>query len=69
MAWLASIYSNMGDHAVAAKYAADLRKAAPHRAELFLKRPPAQGGTVNSTRGLRIFEGLRLALATSPAPR
>jgi len=69
MAWLASIYSNMGDHVAAAKYAADLRRAAPVRAELFLKRPPTQGGTVNSTQGLRIFDGLRLALATSPAAR
>jgi TolB-like protein len=69
LAWLASIYSNMGDRAAAAKYAADLRRAAPHRAELFLKRPPAQGGTVDSTQGLRIFEGLRLALVTSPADR
>jgi tetratricopeptide (TPR) repeat protein len=69
MAWLASIYSNMGDHAAAAKYAADLRRAAPLRAELFLKRPPAPGGTVDSTLGLRIFEGLRVALTTSPAGR
>jgi hypothetical protein len=59
----------MGDHALAAKYAADLRKAAPHRAELFLKRPPAPGETVDSTHGLRLFEGLRVALATLPAPR
>jgi tetratricopeptide (TPR) repeat protein len=69
LAWLASIYSNIGDEAAAAKYAAVLRKAAPHRTEFFLKRPPAQDGTVDSARGLRIFQGLRLALASSPADR
>lgn len=67
LAWLASIYSNIGDVAAAAKYAAALRKAAPTRTELFLKRSPAQD--VNSAHGLRIFQGLRLALATSPADR
>jgi hypothetical protein len=66
---LASIYSNIGDEAAAAKYAAALRKAAPHRTEFFLKRPAAQDGTVNSAHELRIFEGLRLALATSPSDR
>jgi tetratricopeptide (TPR) repeat protein len=69
MAWLASIYSNIGDDTAAAKYAAALRKAAPNRTEFFLKRPLTPGETVNSAQGLRIFQGLRLALATSSADR
>ncbi len=69
VAWLASIYSNIGDEAAAVKYAAALRKAAPNRTELFLKRPLTQDKTISSAQGLRIFQGLRLALATSPAAR
>jgi TolB-like protein len=69
LAWLASIYSNIGDETAAAKYAAALRKAAPNLTELFLKRQLAQDKTINSAQGLRLFQGLRVALAASPADR
>jgi tetratricopeptide (TPR) repeat protein len=69
LAWLASIYSNLGDDAAAAKYALALRKAAPNLTKLFLKRQLDQDQTINSAPGLRIFQGLRVALATSPSDR
>ena len=58
-AWLASIYSTMGDKANAVKYAAALRKMAPNRTQVFL------ASTLDSASGRRrppILDGLRLAL-------
>jgi DNA-binding SARP family transcriptional activator/TolB-like protein len=65
-AWLASIYATLGDKPNAAKYAAVLWKTSPDRTRRFLMRPAGDFNDVNSGRGLRLFEGLRLALGSSP---
>jgi DNA-binding SARP family transcriptional activator/TolB-like protein len=64
-AWLASIYTNIGDKSNAARYATALTKLAPDRTRLFMQRPIQDADNVNGRRRLRIFEGLRLALGAS----
>ena len=61
-AWLASIYSTMGDKANAAKYAAALRKMAPNRTQAFLASTGANPDSASGQRRPPIFDGLRLAL-------
>jgi tetratricopeptide (TPR) repeat protein len=65
-AWLAAIYATLGDKPNAAKYAAVLWKTAPDRTRMFMTRPAGDFNDANSGRGLRLFEGLRLALGSSP---
>jgi DNA-binding SARP family transcriptional activator/TolB-like protein len=65
-AWLAAIYTDVGDKPNAARYATTLRKTAPDRTREFLARPAADFNDVNSGRGLRLFEDLRVALGSSP---
>src|SRR6266511_3782591 len=64
-AWLASIYATVGDKPNAAKHVAALTKIAPGRTQLFMKRPIENTDVVSGRRGLRIFDGLRLALGAS----
>jgi DNA-binding SARP family transcriptional activator/TolB-like protein len=64
-AWLASIYTAMGDKSNAAKYVAALTKIAPDRTRLFMNRPIENTNDVTGRRGPRIFDGLRLALGAS----
>jgi len=61
-AWLASIYSNVGDRANAARYAAALRSMAPDHTRLFLASMSVKSGDVARRKGQPIFDGLRLAL-------
>ena len=63
-AWLASIYANTGDKPNAARYVAVLSKLAPERTKVFLNQPANNAGGANG--GLRIFQGLRLALSAAP---
>jgi DNA-binding SARP family transcriptional activator/TolB-like protein len=63
-AWLASIYTAIGDKSNAAKYVAALTKIAPDRTRLFMNRP-IENTNVTGRRGPRIFDGLRLALGAS----
>jgi tetratricopeptide (TPR) repeat protein len=65
-AWLAGIYTALGDKPNAAKYVAALTKAAPERTRAFLARSPAQVGSGEGGQRLRLFQGLRLALRGSP---
>jgi DNA-binding SARP family transcriptional activator/TolB-like protein len=65
-AWLAAIYTAVGDQSNAARYAAALRKMAPDRTRLFLARPAADFQDVNGGGGLRLFEDLRVALGSPP---
>jgi predicted Zn-dependent protease len=63
-AWLASVYTTMGDQPNAAKYIAALKQLAPAGAERYAGRkfgpvPP------NGWPRTRILEGLRLALAAN----
>ena len=63
-AWLASVYTSMGDQPNAAKYIAALKQLAPAGAERYASRkfgpiPP------NGWPRTRILEGLRLALAAN----
>jgi tetratricopeptide (TPR) repeat protein len=64
-AWLASIYTAIGDKPNAAKYVAALTKIAPDRTRLFMNRPSENTNNVAGRRGPRIFDGLRLALGAS----
>lgn len=64
-AWLASIYATVGDKTKAARYVAALTKMAPDRTRLFMQQPIEDASNVSGRRGLRIFEGLRLALGGS----
>lgn len=61
-AWLASIYSTMGDKANAVKYAAALRKMAPNRTQAFLASTVANPDSASGRRRPPILDGLRLAL-------
>jgi tetratricopeptide (TPR) repeat protein len=63
-AWLASIYTTIGDKSNAAKSVAALTKIAPDRTRLFMSRP-IDTNNVSGRRGPRIFDGLRLALGAS----
>src|SRR5215467_93903 len=63
-AWLASIYTTIGDKSNAAKFVAALTKMAPDRTRLFMNRP-IDTNNVSGRRGPRIFDGLRLALGAS----
>jgi TolB-like protein/Tfp pilus assembly protein PilF len=63
-AWLASIYTTIGDKSNAAKSVAALTKMAPDRTRLFMSRP-IEGNNVAGRRGPRILDGLRLALGAS----
>ena len=63
-AWLASIYTTIGDKSNAAKSVAALTKMAPDRTRLFMNRP-IEGNKVTGRRGPRILDGLRLALGAS----
>ena len=63
-AWLASIYTTIGDKSNAAKSVAALTKIAPDRTRLFMNRP-IDTNNVSGRRGPRIFDGLRLALGAS----
>jgi tetratricopeptide (TPR) repeat protein len=65
-AWLAAIYSDVGDKSNAARYAAALWKTAPDRTREFLARPASEFNDGKSGRELRLFEGLRVALGSSP---
>jgi len=62
-AWLASIYTTIGDKSNAAKSVAALTKMAPDRTRLFMNRPI--GNNITGRRGPRILDGLRLALGAS----
>ena len=62
-AWLASIYTTIGDKPNAAKSVAALTKMAPDRTRLFMNRPI--GNNITGRRGPRILDGLRLALGAS----
>jgi DNA-binding SARP family transcriptional activator/TolB-like protein len=62
-AWLASIYANAGDKPNAARYVAALTKMAPVRTRQFMERSAAPRDGADDVGPLRIFEGLRLALA------
>src|SRR2546430_2963032 len=64
-AWLASIYTAIGDKPNAAKYVAALTKMAPDRTRLFMNRPMEGPNNVIGRRGPRILDGLRLALGSS----
>jgi DNA-binding SARP family transcriptional activator/TolB-like protein len=64
-AWLASIYTTIGDKSNAAKSVAALTKMAPDRMRLFMNRPIESTNNVAGRRGPRIFDGLRLALGAS----
>jgi DNA-binding SARP family transcriptional activator/TolB-like protein len=64
-AWLASIYTTIGDKSNAAKYVAALTKMAPDRTRLFMNRPMEGPNNVIGRRGPRILDGLRLALGSS----
>jgi DNA-binding SARP family transcriptional activator/TolB-like protein len=64
-AWLASIYTTIGDKSNAAKYVAALTKMAPDRTRLFMNRPMEGTNNVMGRRGPRILDGLRLALGSS----
>jgi predicted Zn-dependent protease len=66
-AWLASIYTAIGDKSNAAKYVAALTKMAPGRTRQFMNRPIGDSNNVSGRRGPRIFDGLRLALDASRA--
>jgi DNA-binding SARP family transcriptional activator/TolB-like protein len=63
-AWLAAIYTAVGDKTNGTKYAALIRKTAPDRTRLFLTQSAANAN--DSGRRLRLFEGLRLALGSLP---
>lgn len=65
-AWLAAIYTAVGDKTNGAKYAVVVRKMAPDRTRLFLMQPAGNSNDVDGARRLRLFEGLRLALGSSP---
>lgn len=62
-AWLASIYASAGDKPNAARYVAALTRMAPVRTRQFLERSPVHRDAADDAGPLRIFEGLRLALA------
>jgi len=64
-AWLASIYTTIGDKSNAAKYVAALTKMAPDRTRLFMNRPMKGTNNVMGRRGPRILDGLRLALGST----
>src|SRR5258708_10659157 len=64
-AWLASIYTSIGDKSNAAKYVAALTKMAPDRTRLFMNRSMEGPNNVIGRRGPRILDGLRLALGSS----
>src|SRR6266849_2701887 len=64
-AWLASIYTTIGDKSNAAKYVAALTKMAPDRTRLFMNRSMEGPNNVIGRRGPRILDGLRLALGSS----
>jgi DNA-binding SARP family transcriptional activator/TolB-like protein len=64
-AWLASIYTTVGDKSNAARYVAALSKMAPNRTRAFMKRSIEDSNNINGRRGPRIFDGLRLALGPS----
>jgi DNA-binding SARP family transcriptional activator/TolB-like protein/Tfp pilus assembly protein PilF len=64
-AWLASIYTTIGDKSNAAKSVAALTKMAPDRTRLFMNRPIEGTNNVTGRRGPRILDGLRLALGAS----
>jgi tetratricopeptide (TPR) repeat protein len=66
-AWLASIYTAIGDKSNAAKYVAALTKMAPGRTRQFMSRPIGDSNNMSGRRGPRIFDGLRLALDASRA--
>ena len=66
-AWLASIYTAIGDKSNAAKYVAALTKMAPGRTRQFMNRPIGDSNNLSGRRGPRIFDGLRLALDASRA--
>ena len=64
-AWLASVYTAMGDQPNAARHIATLKKISPDGAERYAARkitPVPPGGWPRT----RILEGLRLALAAAP---
>jgi tetratricopeptide (TPR) repeat protein len=65
-AWLAAIYTAIGDKSNAARYVATLRKVAPDQMRLFLQQPVENAGNVNGGHGSRLFQGLRLALDAPP---
>jgi DNA-binding SARP family transcriptional activator/TolB-like protein len=65
-AWLAAIYTTVGDKSNAARYVATLRKMAPDQTRLFLQRPPVNADNINGGEGSRLFQGLRLALNAPP---
>ena len=62
-AWLASIYANTGDKPNAARYVAALTRMAPVRTRQFMERSAGHRDDADDVGRLRIFEGLRLALA------
>jgi DNA-binding SARP family transcriptional activator/TolB-like protein len=62
-AWLASIYANTGDKPNAARYVAALTRMAPVRTRQFMERSAEHRDDADDIGRLRIFEGLRLALA------
>jgi TolB-like protein/Tfp pilus assembly protein PilF len=64
-AWLASIYTTIGDKSNAAKSVAALTKMAPDRTRLFMNRPIGGTNNVTGRHGPRILDGLRLALGAS----
>jgi adenylate cyclase len=64
--WLASIYATLGDKSNAATYVATLTKLAPDRTRQFMKRAGEDDNHVSTLPRTLIFEGLRLALSTSP---
>jgi DNA-binding SARP family transcriptional activator/TolB-like protein len=64
-AWLASIYTAIGDKSNAAKCVAALTKMAPDRTRLFMSRSIQGTNNVTGRRGPRILDGLRLALGSS----
>jgi DNA-binding SARP family transcriptional activator/TolB-like protein len=63
-AWLASIYTLVGDKSNSAKYVAALTQMAPDRARLFMKRPIENTNNINGQPRPRILDGLRSALGT-----
>jgi DNA-binding SARP family transcriptional activator/TolB-like protein len=63
-AWLASIYTFVGDKSNVAKYVAAFTEMAPDRTRL-LKRPIDATDQVSGQPGRRIIDGLRSALGTS----
>jgi hypothetical protein len=63
-AWLAAIYTAVGDKTNGARYAALIRKMAPDRTRLFLTQ--SADNAIDGGRRLRLFEGLRTALGSSP---